>query len=692
MGFNLFGPAKTSDIRVGYISADKGYVEGVSICDANSYAKLNPGTTFILKNREKIRYLNINEVNRLTPNEAFVPSKSEECGGIQLDKPDGPPRVEFYGGGGVGVKANPVISNDGSLMAVHIVSGGNGYKFPPLVKVKDGGSGNKGGGVVARAGLGVTTIKTEVYDTEEEFEEYFPNKYSTVPEGFTIRQLCESEPRKVGVGFGRKYDPKGKDIGPWNPAQYVSDEEDPIRRQISQFQEYLAALTDPWWFIRKNPPISVVSDNEEGFVKRAKQLKIDPNRTVYPVQHWAWGGSLLTHGTVKKKPGSWEDGGFEIYTQGGPRRGLQFTYTEVGGDHTFVIKADDYTDSGEPRSITKHIKPNVDYTVVSEGSHKGRDSKTGTEQGLLRKGFGSRGREKGLGTSSTIFADLLGTNNDNDDLQILAKTGRFKSVKETEKREGHSNYELIYRLIVPLTKGKVSSSQSSDLNDIARSFMNDHAISPVPMSNAPGSDFAGMLFTMEWEEEFPFPGEYIFKGQCDNTARAFLDNEELMPQVATFKDKPSVVKKYLDWEESDKKGKVYKIKIDLSNTVQYKDVTVQEPPQKDSSDVEYEDVSTATAKFEGTTINDLALVVSGAGTAECTLLLDTNDKWSTSGLAVREMRCGSITLTRSKGRRRETLTGTGSFPAGRYPIEIIGASGGAGARIVSSTVSGHESA
>ena len=93
MGFNLFGPAKTSDIRVGYISADKGYVEGVSICDANSYAKLNPGTTFILKNREKIRYLNINEVNRLTPNEAFVPSKSEECGGIQLDKPDGPPRA-----------------------------------------------------------------------------------------------------------------------------------------------------------------------------------------------------------------------------------------------------------------------------------------------------------------------------------------------------------------------------------------------------------------------------------------------------------------------------------------------------------------------------------------------------------------------------------------------------------------------
>ena len=153
----------------------------------------------------------------------------------------------------------------------------------------------------------------------------------------------------------------------------------------------------------------------------------------------------MNHGKVHQ--GTFRDEIFEIYTQGGHGRGLQFTFTEVGGDHTFVIKADDYTDSGEPRSITKHIKPNVDYTVVSEGSHKGRDSKTGTEQGLLRKGFGSRGREKGLGTSSTIFADLLGTNNDNDDLQILAKTGIFKSVKETEKREGHSNYELIYRLI-----------------------------------------------------------------------------------------------------------------------------------------------------------------------------------------------------------------------------------------------------
>ena len=58
MGFNLFGPVNTSDIRVGYISTDKGYVEGIDICEANRYAELNPGTTFIIKNRKKIEYKN----------------------------------------------------------------------------------------------------------------------------------------------------------------------------------------------------------------------------------------------------------------------------------------------------------------------------------------------------------------------------------------------------------------------------------------------------------------------------------------------------------------------------------------------------------------------------------------------------------------------------------------------------------
>jgi hypothetical protein len=55
--------------------------------------------------------------------------------------------------------------------------------------------------------------------------------------------------------------------------------------------------------------------------------------------------------------------------------------------------------------------------------------------------------------------------------------------------------------------------------------MNKYAISPVPRSNAPGSDFAGIEYTIEWEEDFPYDGEYRFRYLADNIADIYLDNE-----------------------------------------------------------------------------------------------------------------------------------------------------------------------
>ena len=104
--FNLFGPATTNDIKVAYISTERGLVENVTVCEANDYAQLNPGTQFIFRTREITRYMNINGVNKLTPDD-MMPKKT--CEGIETDKECGPPAVHFSGGGGVGVKANPVI-------------------------------------------------------------------------------------------------------------------------------------------------------------------------------------------------------------------------------------------------------------------------------------------------------------------------------------------------------------------------------------------------------------------------------------------------------------------------------------------------------------------------------------------------------------------------------------------------------
>jgi hypothetical protein len=46
MSFNLFGPATSNDIKVNYIDPQRGLVTDVSICEANDYAKKNPGTTY----------------------------------------------------------------------------------------------------------------------------------------------------------------------------------------------------------------------------------------------------------------------------------------------------------------------------------------------------------------------------------------------------------------------------------------------------------------------------------------------------------------------------------------------------------------------------------------------------------------------------------------------------------------------
>ena len=123
--FTLFGPMRKQDIRVGYIHPDRGYVTGVTICDANTHAKNNPGAQFILKNRDKVRFMNINDVNNLTPDTAYDTSgvPPNDCKGITFDDPKGPPVVEFMGGGGVGAKGNPVVGTDGSILAVHLVEG-----------------------------------------------------------------------------------------------------------------------------------------------------------------------------------------------------------------------------------------------------------------------------------------------------------------------------------------------------------------------------------------------------------------------------------------------------------------------------------------------------------------------------------------------------------------------------------------
>ena len=118
---------------VGYISETEGYVRGLLVPEANEYEKNNPDTVFIFINGDKrVEYLTIDEVNALTNNDLI---RKDPC--LTGPQPCGPPTLEFYGGGGIGAEANPVIDEDGNLIAVDIVNGGFGYTTPPFVQVID---------------------------------------------------------------------------------------------------------------------------------------------------------------------------------------------------------------------------------------------------------------------------------------------------------------------------------------------------------------------------------------------------------------------------------------------------------------------------------------------------------------------------------------------------------------------------
>ena len=126
-------PTSFDNITVGYITETEGYVHDVSLADANAYAETNPDTAFIfLDGDSKIRYLDIDGVNSLTPKDLL---RKDPC--ITGEQPCGPPIVKFFGGHGVGAQGNPVVDEDGNLIAVDLVSGGFGYKEPPQVEVID---------------------------------------------------------------------------------------------------------------------------------------------------------------------------------------------------------------------------------------------------------------------------------------------------------------------------------------------------------------------------------------------------------------------------------------------------------------------------------------------------------------------------------------------------------------------------
>ena len=190
-------PTTTDTIEVGYIDDVDGYVKHVSVADANEYAKSNSDTAFIFVDGSgKTRYLSIDQVNALTPNDLRRP---ESCN--SSPKPISSPTINIFGGSGVGAEGNPIVDTNGNIIAVDIVNGGFGYTRPPTIQVIDPATdaGNiTGTGAVIKAEVKNGSVDKAI--VVEGGVGYQPPR-ETVPQYPALLRLAEVRVQNPGINY-----------------------------------------------------------------------------------------------------------------------------------------------------------------------------------------------------------------------------------------------------------------------------------------------------------------------------------------------------------------------------------------------------------------------------------------------------------------------------------------------------------
>ena len=131
-----------------------------------------------------------------------------------------------------------------------------------------------------------------------------------------------------------------------------------------------------------------------------------------------------------------------MYGQGTVKnKSIFFKFEATDGSHTFRIDGLTHKWTREPEKkdrknkvVVIKVKANTTYVVTSNEKKRLRDRNGLIEQGLANDFMGTE--EDGTsqnqgGTSNVIFADVVGSANDNDDIQVLANAGKFKAGRRT---------------------------------------------------------------------------------------------------------------------------------------------------------------------------------------------------------------------------------------------------------------------
>ena len=198
-------------------------------------------------------------------------------------------------------------------------------------------------------------------------------------------------------------------------------------------------------------------------------------------------------------------------------------------------------------------------------------------------------------------------------------------------------------------------------------FMNKFAISPKPKSNASGSDFAGVPYSFVWEEEFPYDGEYVFRGAKDNKAEFYLDGV-FVSKLDHFKGVTNPIKKTL-------KAGVHQLRVDLLNVPIKEKVIVQQKTEEQTQVAGVDFIKKSKGYY---------MTVGGNDEVEVSLQLYYKDNPNIAGLAITKITIPNpngnpIILQREKSgnswKKKGSVSGKSVFKkneSGYGPIQFEG--------------------
>jgi hypothetical protein len=279
---------RTNDpIRISFYDKDGMRVNDVTRSEANCIATLDPSQLFYFQDGDGYqRELLITEVNNLDIPDALpaspapCPTNPQFCG---------PPKVQFFGGMGMGAMANVIVSpNSSSVIGFDILNPGFNYVKPPFAQLIDE-CGNGSGGKLF--------VRTKPYDGKKD-----PGRKSGTKGGLEVKDIVITAP-----GDGYLPAPDGSKGGNGRVTDPAPDPNDPTPAlPIVTFtaSKYLINSTEEVTLLWSTQNVTTVNITEVGnnlTLIGSQKVTIDRTKT-YTLTATGPGGSKTSKVTISLIP------------------------------------------------------------------------------------------------------------------------------------------------------------------------------------------------------------------------------------------------------------------------------------------------------------------------------------------------------------------------------------------------------